>query len=155
LEIASAPMDGLTLSAAVGYTDAEITDDGGVAGVAVGDKVQGVPDWTGTISAQYMWPAFGDWEGLVRADGNYYGDSFSANNESVGANARLRSSWSALNLRAGIVNGKWDVILFVDNITDERASLADNRSIAAESPTRQRLVVNRPRTIGIEARMRF
>ncbi|MFT6712384.1 MAG: iron complex outermembrane receptor protein, partial [Arenicella sp.] len=40
-------------------------------------------------------------------------------------------------------------------VTDERANLADSRSIAAETPGRQRLVTNRPRTIGIEARMRF
>jgi len=155
LELAAAPISGLTLSAAVGYTDAEITDDGNVPGVAVGDKVQGVPDWTGTLTAQYMWPAFGDWDGLARGDFNYYGESFSANNESVGANARLRDSWSALNLRGGIVNEKWDLVVFVDNVTDERASLADSRSIAAELPTRQRLVVNRPRTIGVEARLRF
>jgi len=155
LELASAPMAGLTLSAAIGYTDAEITDDGGVAGVAKGDKVQGVPDWTGTLSGQYMWPTFGDWEGLVRGDFNYYGESFSANNESVGANARLRDSWTGLNLRAGIVNERWDLIVFVNNVTDERASLADSRSIAAETPGRQRLVVTRPRTFGIEARMRF
>lgn len=155
LELAAAPMAGLTLTAAVGYTDAEITDDGGVGGVAVGDKVQGVPDWTGTLSAQYIWSAFGDWDGLVRADGNYYGDSFSANNEGVGANARLREAWFALNLRAGIVNESWDLILFVTNVTDERASLADSRSIAAEVSGRQRLVVTRPRTMGIEARFRF
>ncbi len=155
LEILAAPSDGLTLSAAIGYTDAEITDAGGVAGVAVGDKVQGVPDWTGTVSVQYIWPAFDDWEGLFRADGNYYGDSYSANNESVGASARLRESWSALNLRTGIINEKYEVILFVDNVTDERASLADSRSIAAELPGRQRLVVNRPRTIGLEGRVRF
>ena len=155
LELAAAPMAGLTLSAAVGYTDAEITDGSGAEGVEKGDKVQGVPDWTGTLSAQYMWPAFGDWDGLVRGDFNYYGDSYSANNESVGANARLRESWSMLNLRAGIVNERWDVIVFVDNVTDERASLADSRSIAAETPGRQRLVVTRPRTFGIEARMRF
>jgi len=155
VELAAAPIDGLTLSAAVGYTNAKITDDGGVPGVAIGDKVQGVPDWTGTLSAQYMWPAFGDWEGIIRGDGNYYGKSFSANNESIGANARLRDSWTQLNLRAGIINEKWDLLLFVDNVTDERASLADSRSIAAELPGRQRLVVSRPRTMGIEARMRF
>ena len=155
LELMAVPSEGLTLSAAVGYTDAKITDDGGVAGVAIGDKVQGVPDWTGTVSVQYIWPAFGDWEGLFRADGNYYGRSFSANNEGVGADARLRDSWSALNIRAGIISEKWELILFANNVTDERASLADSRSIAAELPGRQRLVVNRPRTIGVEARMRF
>ena len=155
LELTAAPMQGLTLSAGVGYTDAEITDDGGVAGVAVGDKIQGVPDWTFNATGQYIWPLGDVWEGLVRADFNYYGESFSANNESVGANARARDSWSALNLRGGMVNDKWDLILFVDNVTNERASLADSRSIAAETPGRQRLVVNRPRTIGVEARLRF
>jgi outer membrane receptor protein involved in Fe transport len=155
LELTAAPMQGLTLSAGVGYTDAEITDDGGVAGVAVGDKIQGVPDWTFNATGQYIWPLGDVWEGLVRADFNYYGESFSANNESVGANARKRDSWSALNLRIGMVNDKWDLILFADNVTDERASLADSRSIAAETPGRQRLVVNRPRTIGVEARVRF
>ena len=155
LELQAALVEGLTLTAAVGYTDAEITDDGGVAGVAVGDKVQGVPDWTFTGSAQYTWPVSNGWEGLVRGDVNYYGDSFSANNEGIGANARLRENWTALNLRAGMVNEKWEIILFVNNATDERASLADSRSIAAEAPARQRLVVSRPRTIGIEGRVRF
>jgi iron complex outermembrane receptor protein len=155
LELTAAPIQGLTLSAGVGYTDAEITDDGGVAGVAVGDKIQGVPDWTFNATGQYIWPLGDVWEGLVRADFNYYGESFSANNESIGANARARDSWSALNLRGGMVNDKWDLILFVDNVTNERASLADSRSIAAETPGRQRLVVNRPRTIGVEARLRF
>jgi len=155
LELMAAPVDGLTVSVGIGYADAEITDDGDAFGVAKGDKIQGVPDWTGTVSAQYMWPTFGDWDGLVRGDFNYYGDSYSANNEGIGANARLRPSWSALNLRGGIVNDKWDLVVFVDNVTDERVNLADSRSIAAETPGRSRLVVNRPRTIGVEARFRF
>ncbi len=155
LELSAAPTQGLTLTAAVGYTNAEITDDGGVAGVANGDKIQGVPDWTASGTVQYNWPAFADWEGFVRADGNYYGDSFSSNNEASAATQRLRKSWAALNLRTGLINEKWDLTLFVDNVTDERANLADSRSIAAETPGRQRLVVNRPRTVGIEGRVRF
>jgi outer membrane receptor protein involved in Fe transport len=151
LELMAAPSEGLTLSLGVGYTDAEITDTGGVPGVSEGDKIQGVPDWTVNSSAQYLWPLNSGWEGLVRGDFNFYGDSYSANN----GEQRLRESWSALNLRAGMVNEKWDVILFVDNVTDERANLADSRSIAAETPGRQRLVVNRPRTFGIEGRVRF
>lgn len=155
LELIAAPIDGLTLSLGTGYTDAEITDDGGVAGVSVGDKIQGVPDWTFNASAQYMWPLNGGWEGLARGDFNHYGDSFSSNNQGVGDEARLREAWTALNLRVGAVNEKYEVLLFVDNVTNERASLADNRSIAAETPGRQRLIVNRPRTFGLEARMRF
>jgi len=155
LELAAAPTEHLTLSAAVGYTKAEITETGGVAGVTKGDKIQGVPDWTMSGSAQYNWPAFDTWQAYVRADANYYGDSYSSNNESSAATQRLRKAWTALNLRLGVLNEKWDLTLFADNVTDERANLADNRSIAAETPGRPRLVVNRPRTIGIEARVRF
>ncbi len=155
VEIIAMPTDGLTISAAVGYTDAEITDAGGVAGVTNGDDVQGVADWTGTMSAQYVWPAFGQWNGIVRVDGNYYGDSYSANNESSYASQRLRPSWNAVNVRAGVTDENWDIMVYVDNATDERANLADSRSIAAETPGRARLVTNRPRTIGMDLRYRF
>ena len=53
------------------------------------------------------------------------------------------------------MNEKYELTVFADNVTDERANLADNRSIAAETPGRQRLVTNRPRTIGLEGRIRF
>ena len=155
LEMTAVISDGLTGSLGVGYTDAEITDDGGTAGVSDGDSIQGVPDWTATGSLQYIFSTSGDWEGMLRADANYYGESFSSNNESSSENQRQRDSWAALNLRAGMLTEEWEVILFADNVTDERANLADSRSIAAETPGRQRLVTNRPRTLGVEARMRF
>lgn len=155
IEVVAAPADGLTLSFGVGYTNAEITDAAGVAGVTVGDKIQGVPDWTFSTSGEYVFPLSDDYEGILRVDFNHYGRSFSSNNETSAATQRLRPSWTALNLRAGIMQEQWEVTLFVNNITDERANLADSRSIAAETPGRQRLVTTRPRTMGIEARMRF
>jgi len=155
LELNAAPMDGLTVSFNAGYTDAHITDDGGVAGVSVGDKIQGVPDWTLSTSAQYMFPVSDGWDAMLRADANHYGNSFSSNNEASAETQRLREAWSAVNLRVGMFSPTWEVTLFVDNVTDVRANLADSRSIAAETPGRQRLVVNRPRTIGAEVRMRF
>ena len=155
VEINAAPTDNLTITAGAGYTKAEITDAGGVAGVTVGDKIQGVPDWTVTSSVQYDFELNSNWGGVLRADANYYGESFSSNNEASAATQRLRDSWSTANIRLSAVNEKVEVTLFVDNVTDERANLADSRSIAAETPGRQRLVTNRPRTIGIEARMRF
>jgi len=155
LEISATPTDNLVVSLGVGYTDAKITDTGGVAGVTKGDKIQGVPDWTVNGSAAYHFDVNDTWNGIVRADVNYYGDSFSSNNESSAANQRLREAWNAVNLRATLVSDKYEITLFADNVTDERANLADNRSIAAETPGRQRLVTNRPRTIGLEGRMRF
>jgi outer membrane receptor protein involved in Fe transport len=151
VEMSAAPIEGLTLQLGVGYTDTEVKDAAGFPGYLEGDELHGVPDWTGTGSVEYVFPAFGEWYGRVRADGNYYGESTSFNNGTVVE----RESWEALNLRAGVMNENWDVTLFADNVTDERANLADNRSIAAEMPGRPRIVTNRPRTIGLEARYRF
>lgn len=151
VELSAAPIEGLTLLLGVGYTETEVKDAAGFPGYLDGDELHGVPDWTGTGSIEYVWPAFGDWDGRIRADGNYYGDSTSFNNGSVVE----RESWEALNLRAGVMNENWDITLFVDNVSDERANLADNRSIAAEMPGRPRIVTNRPRTAGLEARYRF
>ena len=153
VEISAAPIEGLTLDLGVGYTDTEVVSPAGdgFPGYEEGASLHGVPDWTGTGSAQYIFPAFNGWDGRLRADANYYGDSTSFNNGTVVD----RDSWAALNLRAGVLNATWDVTLFADNVTDERANLADNRSIAAEMPGRPRIVTNRPRTIGLEARYRF
>ncbi len=153
VEMSAAPIEGLTIQLGVGYTETEVVEAAGEGfpGYEKGEELHGVPDWTATGSIEYVWPAFGEWDGRVRADGNYYGDSTSFNNGAVVD----RESWEALNLRAGVMNENWDVTLFADNVTDERANLADNRSIAAEMPGRPRIVTNRPRTIGLEARYRF
>jgi len=155
LEVTAAPSENLLLAFGAGYTNAEITETGNVAGVTVGDKIQGVPDWTLNASLEYDFDFNATWAGLFRADANYYGDSFSSNNESSAQTQRLRESWSTANLRLSAISDKYEFTLFIKNLADERANLADSRSIAAETPGRQRLVTSRPRTIGIEARLRF
>ncbi|NKB98544.1 MAG: TonB-dependent receptor [Pseudomonadales bacterium] len=151
VEISAAPVDGLYLSLGVGYTDTEVKGSRGFPGFANGDEISGVPDMTATATAQYVFPLVDDWNGRLRLDANHYGESTSQNNNVI----RERDSWSAVNVRAGITNESWDITLFADNLTDERANLGDNRSIAAETPSRSRIVTNRPRTIGLEARYHF
>ena len=151
VEVIAAPVEGLTLMAGIGYTETEIKGARGFPGFLNGDDISGVPDLTANGSAQYIFPLFEDWNGRVRVDVNHYGQSTSQNNNVI----RKRNSWSAVNLRAGLTNESWDITLFAENITDERANLGDNRSIAAETPGRPRIVTNRPRTIGVEARFHF
>jgi len=150
-ELTGVVIDGLIGTLGVGYTDAEITDAGDVPGLEKGDTILGVPDWTANGSLEYIFPVTGQWEGLLRADANYYGESTSA----ASGEPVVRDDWSTLNLRAGMLNDSWELVLFADNITDERANLSDSRSIAANTPDRPRIVTNRPRTIGLEARLRF
>ena len=151
IEITAAPIAGLNLSLGVGYTDTEVQGSRGFPGFESGDEISGVPDLTVNASAQYVFPLFDDWNGRLRLDANHYGESTSQNNNVI----RERDSWSAVNLRAGMTNESWDVTLFAESVTDERANLGDNRSIAAETPGRSRIVTNRPRTIGVEARFHF
>ena len=151
VEISAAPVAGLNLSLGVGYTDTEVQSARGFPGFLNGDELSGVPDLTVTASAQYVFPLFDDWNGRVRFDANHYGESTSQNNNVI----RERDSWSAVNVRVGMTNENWDLTVFADNLTDERANLGDNRSIAAETPGRPRIVTNRPRTVGLEARYHF
>ncbi len=151
IEVIAAPIDGLTMTFALGYADAKITDPGTNPVVSVGDYVQGVPNWTVAASGEYIFPMSNEMDGIIRADFNHYGRSFSSNN----GEQRERPAWTALNVRAGVIRDSWEITLFVDNLTNEHANLADSRSIAAETPGRQRIVTNRPRTIGIDVRTRF
>jgi iron complex outermembrane receptor protein len=62
-------------------------------------------------------------------------------------------SYSLLNARLGVLKGKWDVALYANNLTDERALLSFDR----ERGTRARIfyLTNQPRTFGINARVTF
>ena len=62
-------------------------------------------------------------------------------------------SYTLLNLRLGMLRGPWDVALYANNITDERALLA----LDQERGTRARVgyLVNPPRRFGIASRFTF
>jgi iron complex outermembrane receptor protein len=63
------------------------------------------------------------------------------------------AAYDIVNLRLGVLHGKWDVALFANNVTDERALLALDR----ERDLRARVgyLTNQPRTFGISARVTF
>jgi iron complex outermembrane receptor protein len=65
----------------------------------------------------------------------------------------LLPSYGILNVRFGVLKGKWDIAAYVNNITDEHALLAFDR----ERGTRARIfyLTNSPRTFGLSARVAF
>lgn len=157
LEIQAAPIEGLILSLGLGITDATFTEGEALAGTSKGDRILQVPKRTLTTSAEYTFSLVDNWEAYVRGDFSYYGDSLSRVNVlDPGAPARMRDSFETLNLRIGAFQDDgWDVSLFVKNATNEEANLSDNRGLAVEMPGRQRVVTNRPRTVGVEVRKVF
>ncbi|MEM6680868.1 MAG: TonB-dependent receptor [Pseudomonadota bacterium] len=153
IELAVEPIEGLSFGVNAGYNDARITDAGQGTGQQEGDPIFQVPDWTFAANAGYVWRSFDDYDGFVRAEFSHIGDSFSATNDT--ANPRLRPSYNILDARIGFQNDRYMFTLYAKNLTNEIANLGDNRSIGIEVNNLQRIVINRPRTIGMEVRASF
>ena len=58
-----------------------------------------------------------------------------------------------MNLRVGVLRGKWDTALFVNNVTNETAYLSLDRERGFRA--RVAYVTNQPRTFGISTRVGF
>ncbi len=154
LEAHVRPAAGLDLSAGLGYQRARITEASALLPtLKVGDRVYQVPDWTGNASATYTVPLAETRSFVSTLSYSYTGDSVSA---SVNANfPRVRPSYNILDLRLAYDVGSYELALIGKNLTNVEANLGDNRSLAAETLGRPRLVVNPPRMIGAEFRMKF
>lgn len=62
-------------------------------------------------------------------------------------------SYDLANLRLGVLKGRWDVSLFCNNLTDERALLSLDRERGLRA--RVGYLTNQPRTFGITMRATF
>jgi len=119
----------------------------------VGSPIYNVPDWTANLAGSYTVPLGADWLIIAGADYSYVGRSFSGNNDP--ANPRERPAYRLINARLAFQRGPLELAIVGKNLANELTNLGDNRSIAAEVPGRPRLLVNQPRTLGIEVRESF
>jgi len=152
LEIQAAPAPGLRVALGGGYANSRILETGGLGGFQPGQRVQQVPQWTLNAALDY------DFEAAsvplsAHVDYAYVGGSFSTNNDSV--SPRRRAPYALVNARLSAVLRNVRTTLFVENVFDISANLSDIPPLAIEYPGRPRVVTNRPRTIGVEARVDF
>jgi len=152
LELDAALTTGLTATLGFGYTDTKITDNGGLPSIRTGQGLQQIPRWTASAAVDYNFQLLGH-RTFVHGDIGYTGSSLSANNDAV--MPRLRRSYDLLNLRSGMTFGPAELGIFVENVGNKRANLSDTPPLALELPGRPRILTNRPRTIGLEARVLF
>ena len=115
-----APVDGLTLSAALAYTDAEFTktyiSDAG--NDLEGRAAPRAPKWSGNVSFDWSIPVSNSLEfslfGLANYSSSYFADAVSFNDYVQDEYVTLDA-----NITIGAVDGKWRLSLIGNNLTDK------------------------------------
>ncbi len=149
LELSGRVTDALTLSAAIGYTDAKLAKDAPSLGALDGQHVQNVPKIGYSATVEYNVPFFRDSKGTLRLDHTWQDDSF-RNFDPTTVSYRRQSN-SLTNLRFSVEKDEWQFAAFVNNLFDEDPVLENLR----QSATVRAYSTLRPRTVGISAAYLF
>lgn len=181
-EFAAQPLDGLELSFAGTVLEAEfdstvIDAEGNVlGGVKDGNRLASVPELQLAATATYYFPLAmmgGGAEGYVSGSIQHIGDRITQPSDQVpgagdfasglpfaGANGTevtsldlLLDSYETINLSAGIVKDNWEVVLYVNNLTDKNTNLSFDRERGGRA--RLGFRTNVPQTFGLTYRMRY
>ena len=144
-------------------------------GIVSGRRLPTVPKFQMAVAATARWDMRGEAVGYLTGSLQYTGDritkvgdlelgrldmtSFGTNTIGGPLTQRFFSynpilpSYTIVNARFGVLKGKWDVALYANNLTDERALL----TLDFERGTRARIFyyTNQPRTFGLSAKVNF
>ena len=120
--------------------------------VPTNDIVQGselafAPGYQFNLAARKEWSlasgATAHWQGQVTASDDSYSDIMEPNRA-------LQSGYTLANMRAGISSDASIIELYVDNLTDKRAEISNTFVF-----DRERIMIVRPRTIGLRIKYNF
>ena len=157
-ELNATPIQGLSLIANVGYTDAKLSEDQ-VSSIVVaagrkGDRLPFVPKWNVSASAEYIWGLSDTHEGSVRIDGSYVGSSYSTL-AATDVFRRKVDDYGVINARIGVQapDGNWSAQLYVNNLFDALA--ITTKSTSANTGGLTVTHGTPPRTIGLNLIKRF
>ncbi|MEM6859007.1 MAG: TonB-dependent receptor [Pseudomonadota bacterium] len=140
--IAPYSVPGFTVAGAFSILDTEITevltptDD-----VVVGSELAYAPAFQGNIRARYEWDLSSTLEAYVQPQLTYSAEKFT---DIVQINNIELADYFLADLSVGVRTDQWRVEIFGENLTDERAQIS-----GVYGNDRERIVVNRPLTVGI------
>ncbi|MBW7835503.1 MAG: TonB-dependent receptor [Sphingomonadales bacterium] len=142
--------DDLEITLNAGYTDAKLGETVPLFG-AKGDRLAGVPKFSGSAAVQYRFPLAQSFDGWVRADVSYVGRYNSLVDTADPAN-RQAGKYTLVGLRAGAdaMDDNWSVQLFVNNLFNKIATTGTYNAVFGDYEYR-----NRPREIGVVASTNF
>lgn len=147
LDMSALPVDGLELDVNAIWLNAETTSNNDLIGVNAGARLPISPEFKLSTSLQYTFrnELFGG-NPYARVQYSYYGDSLNGVecNTADCTEADVQPSYNISDFKIGIDAPGFEVNLFVNNFTDERARLYE---VPPAPPGFVR--VNRPREYGI------
>jgi iron complex outermembrane recepter protein len=181
-EFALAPTEhfDFSLSGSLGNSElkSSVVDKAGhiVSGIRSGARMPTVPEQQFSAGATYRWPLASAREAYVTGVFQYIGDritqigdedlsgsqsllTFAPHNiggpytQNTVAYNPILPAYNNLNLRAGLLQGRWDIAFYINNATNEEAHLSLDR----ERGLRARIgyQINQPRTFGIATRVTY
>jgi iron complex outermembrane recepter protein len=134
-----------------GYTNAAINDPDPRLGIAPGTLLLNIPKYAASAALLYSRPLSGDLKLTARAAMSYSG---SVRDEAY-TYVEL-PSYTLVDARIGILTNRWKVYLTGSNLTNKIAELtANNTDLTFNIPSLTRFTTNQPRTIGIDASVKF
>lgn len=152
LDFTVRPFDGVTLNASGSFTDATLESDsppGNGVGGRKGDRLPGIPRWSGQAGIQYDF-TLRERGGFARIDGRYLSGYFNRFPGSTSA-AEPGGDFAVFDARFGLdVSSNVQAELFASNIFNTKQLLI----VDTEIPD-NREVLGRPRTIGLTVRANF
>jgi iron complex outermembrane receptor protein len=182
VEFAAAPNENFDFAVSASYNDAKVSTSlpseaaTFATGIRDGNRLPSVPEFQMSAAATYKWQMTSDVLSYLTGTYQHVGSRFTQLVDEEAGYGRVNlltfpgtiggpltqgtfsfdpelPSYDLVNLRFGVVKGEWDVSLFANNLTDERAFLSLDR----ERGTRARVgyITNQPRTFGITARVTF
>ena len=147
-----------------------------VSGIEAGNRLPTVPEFQLSAAAVYRWEMQQGWAGYVTATYQHVGSRFTQIGDQAAGFGTVNllafpgviggpltadtftfdpelPAYDIVNLRLVFLKDRWDVALFVKNLTDEIAFLA----LDQERGTLARVgyLTNQPRTFGVSTRVRF
>ncbi len=181
-ELAWEPLDGLELSFAGNWTEAEfdstVRDGMGdvIGGIEEGNRLASVPEYMAALTAGYYYPLNrwgGGLEGFVAGSVQHIGSRYTQPGDQVPGAGDFQSGlpfggatgdeitsldleldpYTILNLNAGVEADDWALIVYVNNVADENANLSFDRERGGRA--RLGFRTNPPRTIGVTVRKSF
>jgi outer membrane receptor protein involved in Fe transport len=148
--------DGLQLGFNLSYTDATLKSSPPDLPNALGVQLPGVPEWSGAVTANYAFTAFGGHEANVGGGWRYVDARWSQVVMTEDNLAYELPAYDVLDLNADVQFNSMTVRLFVKNLTDERAFTGGGVTTdGANQPVRLDVAVLQPRTVGVSVDFQF